>query len=100
MVAALTGGQIVTWERALAQLMDTAPRIERRVVDLDLPVQVWRELLVTAAAGEGLDVRTFLTPPVPRSSDEAHQQLVVVVLLGRLPAPDLTTANRLASGSG
>jgi hypothetical protein len=77
----------VTWERALAQLVDT-PRIERRTADLDLPVGVWRELLVSAAARDGLDVCTFLVPAVPCVGDEAHQQLIVIVLLGRLPDRD------------
>ena len=79
---------MVSWEQALAQLVGTTPRIERRVADLDLPVEVWQELLVAAAAGEGLDVRTYVTSPVPGSSHDDHEQLVVVVLLGRLPATD------------
>ena len=84
------GGRAVTWERALAQLVGNTPRIERRAADLDLPVPVWRELLVTAAARDGLDVRTFLVPSCPRNSEEAYQQLVVIVLLGRLPAPGVS----------
>ena len=82
----------MTWERALAQLTADSTRIERRTADLDLPVARWRELLVNAAARNGLDVRTFLVSPCPRSNEEADQQLVVIVLLGRLPVQDVATA--------
>ena len=80
----------MTWERALAQLVGGIPRIERRTAELDLPVAVWRKMLVTAAARAGLDVRTFLVPWCPRSSEEADRQLVVIVLLGRLPTQHAT----------
>jgi hypothetical protein len=48
-------------------------------------VELWRELLSAAAARAGLDVRTFVVPQFPRSTAHADQQLVVIVLLGRLP---------------
>ena len=83
----------MTWERALAQLVNHTPRIERRAAGLDLPVDLWRGLLTAAAARDGLDVRSFVVPEFPRSTAHADQQLVVIVLLGRL-ADDLHPAGR------
>jgi hypothetical protein len=77
----------MTWERTLEQLGGGLSRVERRVVDLDLPAALWQQLLRDAAIRHGLNVRTYLEPPNPRTPAEADRQLVVIVLLDRIREP-------------
>jgi hypothetical protein len=77
----------VTWEQTLAQLTGGLSRVERRVVDLDLPAALWQQLLCDAAIQYGLNVRTYLVPPHPQTPAEADRQLVVIVLLDRIGEP-------------
>jgi hypothetical protein len=60
-------------------------RAERRVVDLSVPVPVWRRLLTRAAMAAGLLVDSYLVPAVVDPSTEAEQQIVVVLLAGTHP---------------
>ena len=77
----------MTWERTLAQLAGGLSRVERRVVDLDLPAALWQQMLCDAAIRYGMNVRTYLVPPQPQTAAEADRQLVVIVLIDRLTGP-------------
>lgn len=59
-----------------------------------MPAAVWRELLEEAASRAGLDVRTFVVPQFPRAGVETDGQLIVIVLVGRLPEDQQRTRQR------